>query len=128
MRASSDPETPPVKGDQGSGGASPPSHALDAFRLEFDYLCRTLQRLGIRDADVEDREREGQYHRIVFDRQAVRYRTAIQWARWIFALLSPSMRAGDALVAGGYGHPAAKAFWKQRKSKKSSAPEPSQSA
>ena len=32
--------------------------------------------------------------RLVFDRKAERYRTAIEWARWIIALLSPSLRAG----------------------------------
>lgn len=35
-------------------GSSPPEHALEAFCLEFDYICRTLQRLGIRPGDVED--------------------------------------------------------------------------
>jgi 5-methylcytosine-specific restriction enzyme subunit McrC len=32
--------------------------------------------------------------RLVFDRHAVRYRTAIDWVRWILALLSPALRAG----------------------------------
>lgn len=32
--------------------------------------------------------------RLVFDRQAERYREAITWARWILALLAPSLRAG----------------------------------
>ncbi len=27
---------------------------MEAFSLEFDYLCRTLQRLGVREADIED--------------------------------------------------------------------------
>ncbi len=31
-----------------------PRHVLDAYRAEFGYICRTLVRLGIRDADVED--------------------------------------------------------------------------
>jgi 5-methylcytosine-specific restriction enzyme subunit McrC len=34
--------------------------------------------------------------RLVFDRQATRYRRAMDWVRWILALLSPAMRAGDA--------------------------------
>lgn len=32
--------------------------------------------------------------RLAFNRQAERYRTAITWARWILALLSPALRAG----------------------------------
>jgi 5-methylcytosine-specific restriction enzyme subunit McrC len=32
--------------------------------------------------------------RLVFNRQADRYRPAMQWARWILALLAPSLRAG----------------------------------
>lgn len=32
----------------------PPHDAFEAFHREFDYLFRTLQRLGIREADVED--------------------------------------------------------------------------
>ena len=38
--------------------------------------------------DVADRER------LQFNRQAERYRIAIEWARWILDLLSPSLRAG----------------------------------
>lgn len=37
-----------------------------------------------------------QLDRIVYDRQGTRYRTAMDWVRWILNLLSPSMRAGDA--------------------------------
>jgi 5-methylcytosine-specific restriction enzyme subunit McrC len=33
--------------------------------------------------------------RLVFDRQAVRYRTSIEWVRWILNLLSPALRAGE---------------------------------
>jgi 5-methylcytosine-specific restriction enzyme subunit McrC len=33
--------------------------------------------------------------RLVFDRHASRYRTAIDWVRWILATLSPSLRAGQ---------------------------------
>lgn len=32
--------------------------------------------------------------RLNFDRRAERYRTAIDWARWILALLAPALRAG----------------------------------
>ena len=50
--ASQDRRNPPsARADRGS---SPPDHALEAYILEFDYLCRTLQRLGIREPDIED--------------------------------------------------------------------------
>jgi 5-methylcytosine-specific restriction enzyme subunit McrC len=32
--------------------------------------------------------------RLRFDRQAERYRNSVDWARWILALLAPSLRAG----------------------------------
>jgi RNA polymerase sigma-70 factor (ECF subfamily) len=35
-------------------GHAQPEHVLDAYRIEFDYVCRSLTRLGIRDADIED--------------------------------------------------------------------------
>jgi len=38
----------------------------------------------------------GDLDRLAFDRQAARYRRAMDWVRWILALLSPAMRAGDA--------------------------------
>ncbi len=41
-------------GGNGPNQSGLPDHALEAFRLEFDYLCRTLRRFGIREADVED--------------------------------------------------------------------------
>lgn len=34
--------------------SDPPHDAFEAFHQEFDYLFRTLQRLGIREGDVED--------------------------------------------------------------------------
>jgi 5-methylcytosine-specific restriction enzyme subunit McrC len=37
----------------------------------------------------------GELDRLVFDRQAVRYRPAIDWVRWILSLLSPALRAGE---------------------------------
>jgi 5-methylcytosine-specific restriction enzyme subunit McrC len=36
----------------------------------------------------------GDLNRLVFDRQAVRYRPAMEWVRWILSLLSPTLRAG----------------------------------
>jgi 5-methylcytosine-specific restriction enzyme subunit McrC len=38
--------------------------------------------------------------RLVFDRYAARYRTAIDWVRWILALLSPALRAGENAAPG----------------------------
>jgi RNA polymerase sigma-70 factor (ECF subfamily) len=32
----------------------PPCDAFEAFHCEFDYLFRTMQRLGVRESDVED--------------------------------------------------------------------------
>lgn len=37
---------------------------------------------------------------IVLDRQGARYRTALQWAAWILALLSPNLRAGKEKAPG----------------------------
>ncbi|WNM63368.1 McrC family protein [Candidatus Nitrospira neomarina] len=39
-------------------------------------------------------------NRLVFDRQATRYRLAIDWVRWILSLLSPDLRAGDNAAPG----------------------------
>jgi 5-methylcytosine-specific restriction enzyme subunit McrC len=38
----------------------------------------------------------GELDRLVFDRQGARYRRAMEWVRWILALLSPALRAGSA--------------------------------
>jgi len=53
VHASTDPKTA-RDGAERSSGSSAPHDALETFQREFDYLCRTLQRLGIRGADVED--------------------------------------------------------------------------
>ncbi len=42
------------------------------------------------DSQVGARDLDG----LVFDRHAVRYRTVVDWVRWILALLSPKLRAG----------------------------------
>lgn len=50
--ASRDRETPrTARADRRS---SPLDHALEAYCLEFDYLCRSLQRLGVLPSDIED--------------------------------------------------------------------------
>lgn len=50
----------------------------------------------IPDARIEMRV----FDRLVFDRHAVRYRTGIEWARWILASLSPAIRAGEKTAPG----------------------------
>lgn len=35
-----------------------PANVLDAYRQELDYLCRTLKRLGVHEADIEDMAHE----------------------------------------------------------------------
>jgi 5-methylcytosine-specific restriction enzyme subunit McrC len=37
---------------------------------------------------------------LVFDRQAVRYRAAVEWVRWILSLLSPAISAGENAAPG----------------------------
>ena len=45
--------------------------------------------------DVDDARLSGaDVERLAFNRQADRYRAAIDWARWILALLAPALRAG----------------------------------
>ncbi|CAN7485957.1 McrC family protein [Rhizobacter sp. LjRoot28] len=45
--------------------------------------------------DVDDTRLSGpDVERLAFNRQAERYRVAIDWARWILALLAPALRAG----------------------------------
>ena len=49
-------------------------------------------------ADIDPAKLLGR--KLVFDRRAARYRTAIEWARWILSLLSPSVRAGQNRAPG----------------------------
>ncbi len=72
-----------------------------AIRVTRPWLHRTdLQRqwielMGVL-ADVDDtRLQATQVNRLNFDRQAERYREAVDWARRILALLTPSARAGQ---------------------------------
>jgi len=53
VAASHDPR-PPSAGRARAAEATGPTQALEAYSLEFDYLCRSLARLGVRDADIED--------------------------------------------------------------------------
>lgn len=51
--------------------------------------------------EVNDVEAEPTWTgRLVFDRHAFRYRTAIDWVRWILATLSPSLRGGRSTAPG----------------------------
>jgi 5-methylcytosine-specific restriction enzyme subunit McrC len=51
--------------------------------------------------EVQDERPSAQaLSRLVFDRQAARYRLAIDWVRWILALLSPDLRAGRNAAPG----------------------------
>lgn len=40
------------------------------------------------------------WNHLIWDRHAVRYRTAIDWVQWILGLLSPSLRAGEEEAPG----------------------------
>src|SRR5690606_12741038 len=53
VRAAPDTKTPDPAADRRRESRMP-DDALEAFCLEFDYLCRTLQRLGVPKADIED--------------------------------------------------------------------------
>ena len=58
-----------------------------------------LNRRWVELLEVLDEVEDGQLTslevvRLNFDRRAERYRTAIDWARWILALLAPALRAG----------------------------------
>lgn len=53
-----------------------------------------VELLGVLD-EVDDAQLTSvDVARLHFDRRAERYRTAIDWARWILALLAPALRAG----------------------------------
>lgn len=62
-------------------------------RRWFEYMVILEE---VRDERVDVRSLD----RLVFDRHAVRYRTAIDWVRWILALLSPALRAGQNAAPG----------------------------
>ncbi|GAB3775295.1 hypothetical protein GCM10028796_50950 [Ramlibacter monticola] len=55
---------------------------------------RWVELMGVLD-EVDDARLAGvEIERLVFDRRAERYREAIDWARWILALLAPALRGG----------------------------------
>lgn len=54
VRVSPDSDTPAVASAERDDIVGLPEDALQAYCLEFDYIYRSLQRLGVRAADVED--------------------------------------------------------------------------
>jgi RNA polymerase sigma-70 factor (ECF subfamily) len=54
VHASPDSKSSASGGTERRRESDPPHDAFEAFHVEFDYLYRTLQRLGIREVDVED--------------------------------------------------------------------------
>lgn len=56
---------------------------------------RWVELMGVL-SEVDDASlTRAQIERLVFDRKADRYRPAIEWARWILALMAPTLRAGN---------------------------------
>jgi 5-methylcytosine-specific restriction enzyme subunit McrC len=53
-----------------------------------------VELMGVLDEVDDERLAGAEVDRLVFDRRAERYRGAIDWARWILALLTPSLRGG----------------------------------
>jgi len=56
---------------------------------------RWIELMGVLDGVDDGLLTARQIERLTFNRQAERYRRAIEWARWILQLLAPSIRAGD---------------------------------
>jgi len=46
--------SPPLAFSAAPANATEPRSCLAGFQGEFDYLCRTLRRLGVRPEDIED--------------------------------------------------------------------------
>lgn len=55
---------------------------------------RWIELMGVLDEVDDTRLARAEVDRLVFDRRAERYREAIDWARWILALLAPDLRGG----------------------------------
>lgn len=56
---------------------------------------RWVELMGVLDEVDDARLASTEVERLVSDRRAERYRAAIDWARWILALLAPSLRGGQ---------------------------------
>jgi 5-methylcytosine-specific restriction enzyme subunit McrC len=61
---------------------------------------RWVELMAAFDEIEDERPSAMALNRLVFDRQAARYRSAIDWVRWILALLSPDLRAGRNAAPG----------------------------
>jgi 5-methylcytosine-specific restriction enzyme subunit McrC len=59
-----------------------------------DLGRRWVELMGVLDAVEDSRLTQAEVERLVFDRRAERYRVAIDWARWILAMLAPGLRGG----------------------------------
>jgi 5-methylcytosine-specific restriction enzyme subunit McrC len=55
---------------------------------------RWVEFLGVLDEVHDEQLTSIEVSRLSFDRRAERYRTAVDWARWILGLLAPALRAG----------------------------------
>ncbi len=65
-----------------------------------DLSRRWLELMAVFDEVSDIRADAHVFDRLVFDRRAKRYEAAIDWARWILRLLSPSLRAGERAAPG----------------------------
>jgi 5-methylcytosine-specific restriction enzyme subunit McrC len=66
-----------------------------AWLRSAELARRWVELMGVLD-EVDDARLTGaEVERLVFDRRAERYRAAIDWARWILALLAPTLRGGQ---------------------------------
>jgi 5-methylcytosine-specific restriction enzyme subunit McrC len=61
---------------------------------QADLHRRWVELMGVLDEVDDIRLTDVEVERLRFNRQTERYRDAVDWARWILALLAPSLRAG----------------------------------
>jgi RNA polymerase sigma-70 factor (ECF subfamily) len=61
-----------------------PANCLTAFQQEFEYVCRTLRRFGVRPADVEDMAHEVY---LVLSRRWAEYDATRSLRPWLFTLV-----------------------------------------
>ena len=61
-----------------------PTNSLTAFQQEFEYVCRTLRRLGVLPADIEDMAHEVY---LVLSRRWAEYDQTRNLRPWLFALV-----------------------------------------
>ncbi|MGQ3053579.1 MAG: McrC family protein [Roseateles sp.] len=65
-----------------------------AWIRRADLHRRWVELMGLLDVVDDTRLVSAELERLQFNRQAERYRTAVDWARWILEMLAPSLRAG----------------------------------